>query len=213
MYRRAVASCCRTVWCCCFGPCYRHDEDGGGDDGSDSEGAADRTRQTDDAQQGSSASVLNSFNDVDLADAMERGESVAVVTTAPPVASDTPPSTPRKSMAALYATPHHSVRQGRPSLAPARPARPDRKTSATGRHTSGTSAAAGSGSRRKRTTRSTATDPAVEAAAGVRRQRALVGRVRTNGRRVRRPFFYRNGFFIWKGLNGVAMSTALQNAN
>ena len=187
MYRRAVASCCRALWCCCFKPCYRHDEDGE-DDGSNDVDDADRTRQTDDAEQGSSVSVLNSFTDVDLADEMEKGVSVAVVTTVPPAVSETPPRTPRKSMAALYATPHHGVRQDRPWLAPARPARPDRGAS-TGRHTSGRSGAAGSGSRRKRTAKSTvATDTAVEAAAGVRRQRALVGRVQTNGRRVRRRF-------------------------
>eukprot|EP00752_Nemacystus_decipiens_P005326 g4830.t1 len=178
MYRRAVASCCRALWCCCFGPCNRHDE--GGDEGGGDLDDAERTRPTDDEQQGSSA--LNSFADVDLADEIEKGESLAVMTV-PPVASETPPRTPLESMATLYATPHHSVRQGRPSLAPARPARPDRKAS-TGRHTSARSAAAaGSGSRRKKTAKSTATDPAVGAAAGIRRQRALVGQVRTTSGR------------------------------
>lgn len=110
------------------------------------------------------------------------------VTALPPVISETPPRTPKESTAALYETPYLSVRQGRPSQAPARPARPDRKA-CVARHTSTRSAAAGSGSRRKRIAKVKATDPAVEAAAGVRRQRALVGRVRTSGRRVR-------GFFL-----------------
>lgn len=177
MYRRAVASCCRALWCCCFGPCYRNKEDN--DD--DGDVIANRTQDTDDAGQRSSSP--DSFTEIDLADDMEKGGSVTV-TTLPRVVSETPPRAPKKSMAALYATPHHSVRQGRPSLAPARPARPDRKASAT-RHPSRRSPAASSGSRRKRTAKLTAKYPAMEAAAGVRRQRALVGRVRTTGRRVR----------------------------
>lgn len=187
MYRRAVASCCRALWCCCFGPCYRRE--GGKDDGGDL--AADRTRETDNAAKGSS--VLNSFTDIDLADEMEKGTTTTVVPVLPPLVSETPPRAPGKSMAALYATPHHSVRQGRSSLAPARPARPDRRPSAT-RHSSRRTGVVGSGSRRKRSGKMTRTDPAATAAAGVRRQRALVGRVRTNARRVRDCFVSRDGF-------------------
>lgn len=183
MYRRAVASCCRALWCCCFGPCYRH-EDGKDDDGGDLD--VDRTRQSEDAAQGSSG--LNTFTDVDLADKMEKGAGMTVATSSPLV-RETPPRTTRKSMAALYATPYHSsARKDRSSLVPARPARPDRKACTAG-HTGGRSTAAGSGSRIKRTAKLRAKDPAVgQGAAGVRRQRALVGRVRTNNRRVRGRF-------------------------
>lgn len=174
--RAAVASCCCAPWCCCFGPCHRHED--GNDDGGDVD--ADRTRVTDDAAQGSSG--LNSFADVNLADEMEKGANMTVASF-PPLVGETPPRAPRKSIAALYATPFHSVRQGRSSLAPARPARPGRKACAA-RHPSRRSAAAGSGCRGKRTAKLTARDPA----AGVRRQRALVGRVRAKRRRVRGRF-------------------------
>lgn len=181
-----MASCCRALWCCCFGCCYRL-EDSGGDGGSD-DSEADRTRQTDDAAQGSSAS--NSFTDIDFADGMEKGaagpgtsaaaaDKAAVVSA--PLTSATPPRASRKSMAAEYATPHHKIRQGRPSLlAPTRPARPGRKAATTDRYTSG----GGGGGRGKRAAKLTAkSSAAAAAAAGVRRQRALVGRVRTDGRR------------------------------
>lgn len=185
MYRRAVASCCRALWCCCFGPCH---EDGNDKDGNDDDGGidADRTRQTDGAAQGSL--VLNSFTDVDLADEMEKGASMTAKTL-PALASETPPRAPRKSMAELYATPYHIAGQSRSSLAPARPARPGRKACVE-RQARRRSTAAGSGSRRKQTAKLKVTDPAVDAAAaaGVRRQRALVERVRTSGRRVRGRF-------------------------
>ncbi len=195
MYRRAVASCCRALWCCCcFGHCYRHDDSGGdgGDDSSDSD--ADRTRETDDVARGSSAS--NSFTDVDFADGMEKGAAGpgtaaaaaaadTVVVVSPPVTSAPPPRGFRKSMAAEYATPRHKIRQGRPSLlAPTRPARPGRKASSD-RYISG------EGGRGKRTAKLTAkSSAAAAAAAGVRRQRALVGRVRTDGRRRVRGFVF-----------------------
>eukprot|EP00903_Cladosiphon_okamuranus_P007848 g7591.t1 len=74
MYRRAVASCCRALWCCCFGPCYRHE------DGKDDDGGVDtkKTRQTDDVEQGSSV-----FTDADLADEIEKGEHVPIATLPP----------------------------------------------------------------------------------------------------------------------------------
>lgn len=169
-YRRAVASCCRGLLWCCFGPCHRH-EDGQDDDGD----VDDSTLQADGAAHGSSS--LNSSTDVDLTDQTEKGTNMNIA-----FASETPFRTPRKSVAALYATPYRSVRQERSSSAPARPARPDRKASVA-RHASKRSAITSSCSRKIITKKFPEIDTA---AVSVRRQRAFVGRIRTNGRRVRR---------------------------
>ncbi|CAM9141205.1 unnamed protein product [Scytosiphon promiscuus] len=184
-YRRAVGSCCRALWCCCFGPCYRDESD----DGSDDE-EADATRQTNDAAQNSSGQ--NSLVDFDPADEMENGAAVGPVpqtgsttpVTLPPVVHQTPPRALRKTSLVEYATPEHDTGQERSSLAPSRPARPSRKApSLVPRHSARRSSS--TRRRKKKTTDLASTNSAVAAAAaGVRRQRALVaGRVRAHGRR------------------------------
>ncbi|CAM9099024.1 unnamed protein product, partial [Hapterophycus canaliculatus] len=181
-YRRAVGSCCRALWCCCFGPCYR-DEDG--DESDDSE--AGIACQTSGAAEDSRESSIVDFNP---ADEMEKGAAVgpgletgtSTAAAPAPYVHETPPRAKRTTPPGEYATPEHDMGQERSSLAPSRPARPSRKApSFAPRHSARKSSS--TRRRRKKATISTTTNSAVAAAAaGVRRQRALVaGRVRTHG--------------------------------
>ncbi|CBJ25684.1 hypothetical protein Esi_0008_0104 [Ectocarpus siliculosus] len=174
LYRRAVASCCRALWCCCFSPCY------GNDDGDDE---ADQASQPNSVLDSPRAS--NGLNDVALvADEMEKGTAVEPASTPTPnppspVISETPAkAVVKKTSMAAFATPRHDLRQGQLALAPARPARPSRKVSSPVQSRSRRSHAAAAG-RRKKSGRSTARHSV--AAAGVRRQRdAVMRRARTS---------------------------------
>ncbi|CAB1114800.1 unnamed protein product [Ectocarpus sp. CCAP 1310/34] len=174
LYRRAVASCCRALWCCCFRPCY------GNDHGNDE---ADQARQPNSVVERPLAS--KDLNDVALvADEMEKGTAVEPASTPPPnpsspVICETPAkAVVKKTSMAAFATPRHNLRQGQLALAPARPARPSRKVSSLVQSRSRRSRAAAAG-RRKKSGSSTARRAV--AAAGVRRQRdAVMRRARTS---------------------------------
>ncbi|CAM9268678.1 unnamed protein product, partial [Ectocarpus sp. 13 AM-2016] len=174
LYRRAVASCCRALWCCCFRPCYGND---------DSDDEADQARQPNSVVERPPAS--KGLNDVALvADEMEKGSAVEPASTPTPnppspVICETPAkAVVKKTSMAAFATPRHDLRQGQLALAPARPARPSRKVSSLVQSRSRRSHAAAAG-RRKKSGSSTARHSV--AAAGVRRQRdAVMRRARTS---------------------------------
>ncbi|CAM9578978.1 unnamed protein product [Ectocarpus fasciculatus] len=177
LYRRAVASCCRALWCCCFSPCYHDDHDDDGDAG------ADQARQPNSVVESPPAS--HDLNDVALvADEMEKGTAAGPASTptpnppSPVISGTTTTAVVKKTSVAAFATPRHDLRQGQLVLAPARPARPARKVWSLEQSRSRRSHAAAA-RRRKKSGRSTTRHSV--AAAGVRRQRdAVMRRARTS---------------------------------
>lgn len=116
MYRKAVASCCRALWCCCSGPCCsKYDFE---DEQDASKGVNHVAHKQDKA--GSS-----SANSIDLVQRMEQGTEVGTGAAASPPLLEATPTTSARKWTVPCLTPSISGRlQG---LTPRRPARPARK--------------------------------------------------------------------------------------
>lgn len=118
LYRKAVASCCRALWCCCSGPCCsKYDFD------DELDASTDKVSHVAHKQDEAGSSSTNS---IDLVERMEQGTGVGIgtVITSPPPLEATPARSTKKWVVPCLAP---SVPRRPQGLAPRRPARPTRK--------------------------------------------------------------------------------------